>query len=290
MANVCTFKMRLKGTEANIQSFLSQIQCYNMYLVEATPIIGDTTIYTVMGETRWNVTESIVKPESGTSLKVLSSEFGIEVELFGYDASEPNWIEHFHYNKGTALKEYNLPAWFEEWQVEDGEVSVDLTKYHYHESSGVYSLKKECAEQFVWDEEKQDMQVTFDMDIISTCGSKDNNAFCIQEYPEYGDSVLMSCEDECKVLNVPDGVTYINEGCGYKLTTVEELVIPASVNTIDFDCFQSCENLKKVVIIGEKTIVLEGCFSGCKNIVIYTPTGSAAETFAKEKGIPVVNI
>ena len=72
-------------------------------------------------------------------------------------------IEHFHYDKGTAIKEYNLPAWFEGWQIEEGEIEVDTSKYKYNEDADVYSLKKEFAEPFTWDEEKEDMIVTFDM-------------------------------------------------------------------------------------------------------------------------------
>ena len=163
MANICTFKMVLRGTEDKIVGLLRGIHCFDLRGFRDPIVAGNEITFFVMGETRWNVTTSMVAPPDGATLKELSKTFDIEVEVFGYDTSEPVWIEHYHYNKGIAIKEYNLPAWFESWELEEGEIEVDITQYTYHEDADVYSLKKEFAEQFTWDEENKDMIVAFDM-------------------------------------------------------------------------------------------------------------------------------
>ena len=163
MANICTFKMVVRGTKENIVGLLRELQCYDLREFKPTTVAGDEITFPVMGETRWSVTSSMITPANGASLKDLSAKYSVEVEVFGYDMSEPEWIEPFHYDKGTAIKEYNLPAWFEGWQIEEGEIEVDTSKYKYNEDADVYSLKKEFAEPFTWDEEKEDMIVTFDM-------------------------------------------------------------------------------------------------------------------------------
>ena len=47
----------------------------------------------------------------------------------------------------------------------------------------------------------------------------------------------------------------------------------------------NCPNLKKVVIPSGTEVFGEDTFNGSENVVIYAPSGSGAEEFAKEKGI-----
>lgn len=156
MANVCTFEMRVKGTPDNCNRlFESMTNCYEAYVVDSR-VIGEEELYQVEGECRWSVTGSLINSNhDGTfntkSLAEKSSILNLELEIFGYDKSEPEWVEHYHYKNGKCLKAFNLPSDFPEWMIDEIELSeTDLEKYRYIEEHGIYVLKKEFNEDFKW--------------------------------------------------------------------------------------------------------------------------------------------
>lgn len=112
--------------------------------------------------------------------------------------------------------------------------------------------------------------------------------FITMDDPENNEVILLFCNNVPGKLEIPDGITYINEGVGFSKTTLKELCFPKSVRTVDFSCFVDCINLEKAIFSSAETKILEGSFENCPKLVIYAPAGSYAETYAKEHNIPFV--
>ncbi len=93
-------------------------------------------------------------------------------------------------------------------------------------------------------------------------------------------------------------------------TSIEELVIPGNIKIIERAAFQGSQKLKNVIIESGVEVIEENAFKQCEklesvtipasviemtdpfvwseNVTIYTPSGSYAETWAAENGIPCV--
>ncbi|MDO4648613.1 MAG: leucine-rich repeat protein [Eubacteriales bacterium] len=71
-------------------------------------------------------------------------------------------------------------------------------------------------------------------------------------------------------------------------TSLKEIVIPGSVNKIQGWAFYGCKNLQKVVIPKSVRTFGDGIFQSCANVKIYGYSGSAAQTYAENEGIPFV--
>ena len=69
-----------------------------------------------------------------------------------------------------------------------------------------------------------------------------------------------------------------------------EIVIPSWVTEIGDGAFEGCRSLTHVTIPGSVTYICYGAFEGCRSLTISTPAGSCAEAYAKQNGIPVINI
>ena len=162
MANICTFEMRIKGTKENCEKMInSDIPCYELYSVAEA---GKDDSYTVCleGECRWSVTGSMVNTDEDKTLAAKAEKFDIELEVIGYDKSEPEWIEHYHYKGAQCLKAYNLYPYYMEWQLDETDLSdEDKAKYELRKEQGVYVLKEEYAEDFEWDEDEERMIVRY---------------------------------------------------------------------------------------------------------------------------------
>lgn len=197
MANICTFKMRVRGEKDSCHKLLQEgmRQCYE-YGIEQEINDGDNTILTIRGECRNNITTSMIEKEDGDSFREKTLEekskiLNLEIEVFGYDLSEPDWIEHFHYKNGECLKYYNLLPYCYEEEFEELDLSEeDCNKYNYMASSGVYVLAEEYCEPFEFDEENYDMKVSFSIAVDSDEG-EDNIAFEMDDgYPKVEDCQL----------------------------------------------------------------------------------------------------
>ena len=67
-----------------------------------------------------------------------------------------------------------------------------------------------------------------------------------------------------------------------------DVVIPEGVKEIGYSAFYNCKSLASVTIPDSVTEIGWRAFEGCKKIVIRTPIGSFAETYAKKNKIPFV--
>lgn len=195
MANICTFNMRIRGEKASclelIENGLRGI--YEAYIVGESGTDADC-LMEIEGECRWNVTNSMVRDkEDGLSLIEQSKKLALEIEVFGYDISEPEWIEHYHYNNGEILREYNLLPYVFEDTVEEMDIEIDLSKYNYKEEHGIYVLNPEYKEDYTWDEDEERMIYTFTMPEVVEEAQLENEGprfYTISDCPEEMDILV----------------------------------------------------------------------------------------------------
>ncbi len=124
-----------------------------------------------------------------------------------------------------------------------------------------------------------------------------------------GDSAFTGCFSLSNI-RIPDNVNSISDGTFFGCTNLHEIILPDSLSRIESDAFSGCSSLSDVVLpdglvyIGERafvgcsnlsdleiskkvTFIGDNAFGGCSNLVIYTTSGSYAETYANEHGITV---
>lgn len=164
MANICTFEMRIRGTKENCEKMInSDISCYELYRVDEKGTDSNYMIY-AEGECRWSVTGSMVNTDDDNTLAAKAAAFDIELEVFGYDMSEPEWIEHYHYKGAEVLREFALPTVIMGWNMDETDLfDEDKAKYDYKEEHEVYILRDEFNENFEWDEDEEKMILPYEM-------------------------------------------------------------------------------------------------------------------------------
>ena len=111
---------------------------------------------------------------------------------------------------------------------------------------------------------------------------------------EYGTAALENTLKQLKEshpeITYEGVITGLEMGCFSSNEKIEEIMLPDTLKYIGKDCFENCPNLKKVIIPASVESFCEddNTFSGSENVVIYTPAGSPAESFAKERNIKVI--
>ena len=93
-----------------------------------------------------------------------------------------------------------------------------------------------------------------------------------------------------KRITIPDSVTSIGDWAFHGCSSLTGITLPNSVITIGDGAFSGCKSLQRVTIPGSVTRIGNWAFYGCASLTISTPAGSCAEAYAKQNGIPVVNI
>lgn len=162
MANVCSFEMRLRGTKEACFAVLNAD--FPSYYRGTCGEYGteDDFVLCVVGECRYDL-HSMDKGEE--TIREIARRLGVELEMFGYDISEPDWIQHFHYSSdGKVLHSFDLPTTvqdLEEFEIPESEHH----KYTFNEDFEIYVLRPEHMEDFDWDEDEQVMNLPWRMTI-----------------------------------------------------------------------------------------------------------------------------
>ena len=100
-----------------------------------------------------------------------------------------------------------------------------------------------------------------------------------------GDGAFSGCTSLTAV-TIPDSVTSIGDAAFYECTSLTAVTIPDSVTSIRESAFSGCTSLTAITIPDSVTSIGNGAFYECTGLTISGKSGSYAETYAKENGIP----
>ena len=94
-------------------------------------------------------------------------------------------------------------------------------------------------------------------------------------------------QSESKVMKLPAGLKSIQQEA-FRGSAAESIVLPDGCTEIGAKAFADCSMLRRVEIPASVAVIAEDAFEGCSNeLVIVTPKGSAAESFAQAHGLSV---
>ena len=119
-------------------------------------------------------------------------------------------------------------------------------------------------------------------DSVKRIGSKDGYILFGSVFE--GCTKLESIELSAHLQFIPD--------CAFReCISLKSVVLPNGIEEIGGFAFSGCKELKTIIIPASVQFISpDWAFSGCPILVIQTPTGSYAEQYANEHGIPVLNI
>lgn len=98
------------------------------------------------------------------------------------------------------------------------------------------------------------------------------------------DNTFSGCTN-LRNVDLPNSLNKIGDGAFCGCAGLDNVVLPDSLTYIGAAAFGGCSNLSRLDVSKNVTYIGENAFSGCSNLVIYTTSGSYAETYAKEHGI-----
>ena len=94
-------------------------------------------------------------------------------------------------------------------------------------------------------------------------------------------------QSESKVMKLPADLKIVQQEA-FRGSAAESIVLPDGCAEIGAKAFAACAGLRRVEIPASVAVIAEDAFEGCSNeLVIVTPKGSAAESFAQAHGISV---
>lgn len=308
MSRYNVFYLRAKGTEENCNKFVLVLDQYDGHTddpyVAAKGCSGDDYVVEIRGALRGGVYKYMIDlPSDEESLAGLSKILGLAIEVFASDPGDGEF-EYYYYVNGELVDSFDLPEYVpDEYMFEEFDISDDDKQKYKQIDNGGYVLCTEYFPDAKWDEYEEEMICNFkiEMDekqekggglpsdkigILAMMGiAPDENGFAISFYPDENMTTLYDYFGAERRVIVPDGVTDMEMSCFSNNDLIEEVVLPASFKAFADECFNNCPNLKKVVIPSGTEVFGEDTFNGSENVVIYAPSGSGAEEFAKEKGI-----
>ncbi len=104
---------------------------------------------------------------------------------------------------------------------------------------------------------------------------------------EIGISAFKGCSSLAEV-TIPESLTKLEKYAFEDCSSLEEVILPEGITNIEPYTFSMCTSLKTAVIPDSVTDIDSNAFYGCDNVTISCNSGSFAEQFAKEYGIPYV--
>jgi len=77
---------------------------------------------------------------------------------------------------------------------------------------------------------------------------------------------MFDFNENSKVIIIPEGVTYIPDGCFKDNKNVEEIILPSSINHIGMEAFCGCTSLKKINLPEGLMMLDQFSFAGCSSL------------------------
>ncbi len=102
-----------------------------------------------------------------------------------------------------------------------------------------------------------------------------------------GGGIFKDC-DSLRYIEFPESVTEIPNGMFMDCDGLRTIEIPSTISRICDYSFENCDSLTSVTIPKSVTSISSGAFKGCNYLTIYGYSGSEAESYAKNNGIPFV--
>ena len=102
---------------------------------------------------------------------------------------------------------------------------------------------------------------------------------------EIAGNALRGCS-ELTELTLPDGLRRIGRAALEGCFQLDRLVIPEQTEEIGEDAMIGCAHLTDVYIRGRQTAVGHLAFDCCDRLTLHAPSGSLAERYAAEEGVP----
>ena len=90
-----------------------------------------------------------------------------------------------------------------------------------------------------------------------------------------------------KVITLPDDLLIIEEEA-FANIRAQKIIVPSHVKSIKSHAFLNCRNLIYFELLNGNTTIADNALEGCDSITIICPGNSPAESWAKEKGYPVL--
>lgn len=203
MANVCTFSMRIRGAVSNIQEMLKKpLPVYEANITHDEGTNSDAMLQ-LDGECRWSVHNSWFN-EAEVPIPKLTKQLKLEIEVFGYDRSEPCWLEHYHYACGQCIKE-SLPEQLDEESYEELDEDKKALYDRVDGDYTYYALQSQYVEPYDWDEKKEEMRLNFDMDYAQLGHMKELSGLQRKELDE--DNSFIEAGDIFAIRRIP-GLVY----------------------------------------------------------------------------------
>ena len=100
-----------------------------------------------------------------------------------------------------------------------------------------------------------------------------------------GDSTFLGCHS-LRSITIPNGVTHIGDWAFSYCISLTSTTIPNGVTSIGWGAFEDCPSLTSIIIPNSVTSIGRETFSGCPKLTIKCESGSYAEEYAIENGIP----
>ena len=228
---------------------------------------------------------AIERDDAETMGKAFSLHKNIKLdELNGYLEKAENAVTVKAYLLDYKEKQYSPKAQAKHEAVQS-EKQMGIRKMTVADWKKVYRFKKEAGGIRIDDYIGADLEVV----VPDQIGKDRVIAIGSQAFSLYDEDYQLR-ENRRDLISVvlPEGITSIGYRAFEECPNLTSVTLPGSLTKIDYWAFNECKKLTAIHIPAGTVKIERNSFKNCENLTIHAPTGSYAETYAKENNIPFV--